>query len=224
MNKPHAHYELLGELFYYPRDGYAEHVHEVRELLENHYPSAAVEFAPFAEFVHGATQTEIEELYTRSFDVQSVTTLDVGYVLFGDDYKRGELLSNLNREHNLVKQDCRDELADHLSNILGLLARVEDAELHAELVSIVLGPALDKMIGEFDPERLTQKNELYKKHYKTLIETPEKNPLVFQYPLRVLRAVLREDFQYVTEPEKIQTTDFLRSVRTEMETEHEHDK
>jgi hypothetical protein len=33
-------------------------------------------------------------LFTRSFDVQAVTTLDLGYIVFGEDYKRGELLVN----------------------------------------------------------------------------------------------------------------------------------
>ena len=41
---------------------------------------------------------EVQEVFTRSFDVQSITTLGVGYVMFGDDYKRGEMLVNLNRE------------------------------------------------------------------------------------------------------------------------------
>ena len=45
---------------------------------------------------------------------QVLATLDIGYVLFGDDYKRGELLANLNQEHRKANNDCGTELADHL--------------------------------------------------------------------------------------------------------------
>ena len=69
------------------------------------------------------------EIHTRSFEVQSITTLDVGYVAFGDDYKRGELLVNLNREHEAVGVDCGSELPDHLPNVLRLMARWQDPEL-----------------------------------------------------------------------------------------------
>ena len=71
---------------------------------------------------------DLQELHTRTFDVQALTTLGTGYVLFGDDYKRGALLSNLNREHNDAQNDCRGELADHLPNVLRLIPKLKDQE------------------------------------------------------------------------------------------------
>lgn len=218
-----SHYQKLAELFYYPRENYRKDVLAAREILEKNYPLAAEALRPFADFVATANPLDVEELFTRSFDVQAITTLDIGYVLFGDDYKRGEILANLNREHNKVKQDCRQELADHLSNILGLVGKLEDPELRQELVSEILVPALEKMIAEFEPSRLQEKNKIYEKHYKTLIETSSDFATVFQHPLRALKIVLENDFDCRREvQEKIQTSDFLKSVRTEMETEHEH--
>jgi len=64
--------------------------------------------------------------------VQAVTTLDVGFILFGDDYKRGEMLVNISREIKEVGHDCGNELADHLPNILFLVSRMEDYELREE--------------------------------------------------------------------------------------------
>ena len=72
---------------------------------------------------------DLQELHTRTFDVQSLTTLDIGYVLFGDDYKRGALLSNLNQEHSRAENDCRGELADHLPNLLRLIPKLKDQDL-----------------------------------------------------------------------------------------------
>jgi nitrate reductase assembly molybdenum cofactor insertion protein NarJ len=174
----------------------------------------------------------MEELFTRSFDVQSVTTLDVGYVLFGEDYKRGELLANLNREHNESGIDCRNELADHLPNLLRLLAVIGDepdkAEMLEELVEEILAPGLRQMIAEFDPERLEEKDECYLQHYKTLIETPGEYFTAYSHCLRAVRLVLEKDFSLkekaaVKPPMLEQSIDFLKSVRQEMEIEgHEH--
>ncbi len=71
--------------------------------------------------------------------------------MFGDDYKRGELLVNLNREHGAAGIDCGDELPDHLPNVLRLLARWEDRELAAEFAEEILHPALERMVAEFEP-------------------------------------------------------------------------
>ena len=68
------------------------------------------------------------ELYLRTFDVQAITTLDIGYVLFGEDYKRGALLAGLSAEHKKVSNDCGIELADHLPNVLRLLPKMEAGE------------------------------------------------------------------------------------------------
>jgi nitrate reductase assembly molybdenum cofactor insertion protein NarJ len=176
----------------------------------------------------------MEELFTRSFDVQSITTLDVGYVLFGEDYKRGELLSNLNREHNEADIDCKGELADHLPNLLRLIAAFgevpDKAELVEELVEEILAPALRQMISEFDPERLEEKDECYLQHYKTLIETPGEYFTAYCHCLEAVHLVLAKDFSLkekaAEKPPMLEPSlSFLKSVRQEMEIEdHDHSK
>jgi len=227
-----SHYNLLAELFWYPDLAYADRVKPAHEALAANYPDAAREMDAFVDLFPFGDLCEMEELFTRSFDVQSITTLDVGYVLFGEDYKRGELLSNLNREHNESGVDCRGELADHLPNLLRLLAIIgeepEKAELVEELVEEILAPALRQMIAEFDPERLKEKDDSYLQHYKTLIETPGEYFTAYCHCLRAVNLVLSKDFSLeekaaVKPPMLEQSTDFLKSLRQEMETEgHEH--
>ena len=164
----------------------------------------------------------MQELFIRSFDVQAVTTLDIGYVLFGDDYKRGELLSNLNREHVAAHVDCGHELADHLPNVLKLLARLEDEELIDEFVKQIIAPALNKMIDEFDSERIQKKNESYAKHYKTLIDTPVASTeamTLYKHALRGLFEVLSDDFGIARQIPVVMTSDFLKYIATENEIE-----
>jgi len=160
----------------------------------------------------------MQELFTRSFDVQAATTLDIGYVLFGDDYKRGEMLANLNREQCAAKIDCGTELADYLPNLLRLMAAHEDEDLIHDLAQEILAPALRQMISEFDPDRVEQRNVSFIKHYKTLIENPAVHSAavtLYQFALRSLYQVLKQDFLLIeTIPLKF-TSDFLASVGRE---------
>ena len=112
IHKNINHYEKLAQLFQYPKTDYREKVKEAETVLTELYPETLTTFKQFSDFVSNSSHDEITEIFTRTFDVQAITTLDVGYVLFGDDYKRGELLVNLNREHREAANECTDELAE----------------------------------------------------------------------------------------------------------------
>lgn len=217
------HYRLLAGLFQYPDAAYPQRARDIKSYLDRAYASAAVELRRFLELLPAHDLTAMQELFTRSFDVQAITTLDIGYVLFGDDYKRGELLANLSREHREAKNNCGTELADHLPNILRLLGKLRDQEVVQELVEMVLAPALREMIGEFSSERVEKKNELYEKHYRTLIEAPEVRKeavTLYRLTLKALYEVLRQDFSLAEDVAPLKPTDrFLKSVRIETEIE-----
>jgi nitrate reductase assembly molybdenum cofactor insertion protein NarJ len=94
-----------------------------------------------------------EELFLKTFELQAICCLEVGYTRFGEDYKRGMFLAGLKDEHRRAGHDCGDELADHLANVLELLPSL-DAEVCAELAEQVLIPALRAMLDDFDEPRL----------------------------------------------------------------------
>lgn len=221
-----AHYERLAALFEYPEPDYPIVVRSLCDLLEACYPAAASELEAFARALPGDGEAlseeqlyEVQEVFTRSFDVQSITTLGVGYVMFGDDYKRGEVLVNLNREHREAGVDCGTELPDHLPNVLRLVARWQDPEIRAEFVEEILHPALRMMIEEFGPSRIQERNRLYEKHYKTLIASSEDRGTIFRIPLAALVAVLEEDFSFSPKEMTKPASDFLRSIDRELEIE-----
>ncbi len=205
------HYELLAGLFNYPDNEFPAEVQKIQEYLDEQYPAAGKKLQEFSTFISTASLTRMEELYTRSFDVQAITTLDIGYVMFGDDYKRGALLVNLNREHKEAGIDCNNELADHLPNVLRLLSALKDQKLVDEIVQRLVGPSIKKMISEFRPEKIIKKNEIYKKHHKTLIDTFE-NADIYQNTIEALLIVLESDFEIVEIIEPRQTTEFLSNV------------
>jgi len=215
-------YKLLAPLFEYPQAGFPESVREIKEYLDGRYADAATELGRFSDLLPVADLEAMQELFTRSFDVQAATTLDVGYVLFGDDYKRGILLANLNREHRTANIDTGTELGDYIPNLLRLMAAIEDEEVLHDLAYAILGPALLEMIGEFSTERIEKRNKKYEKHYKTLIETPAVATdavTLYQFALKSLYAVLKQDFALIESMPLQRSNDFLGSVTRENQIE-----
>jgi nitrate reductase assembly molybdenum cofactor insertion protein NarJ len=217
MNQNHlSHYGQLADLLRYPDHNATRSAVAARDSIADRYPDAAATLGPFIDFFSSNGLTTQEELFTRSFDVQSITTLDIGYVLFGDDYKRGEVLVHLNREHHQVGNDCRNELADHLPAVLCLLPKMLDAELRAELVEKMIIPALEKILSEFNPDRIASKKKVYLKHHKTIIESSEHYGLLYRKPLEAIMLVLRQDFGVPETPKDELSSEFLRNIGTEM--------
>lgn len=212
------HYSLISRLIDYPQIGFAEEVKDIQIFLDENYPEIAATLQSFTDLVAEVRIDEIQELHTRSFEVQAITTLDLGYLLFGDDYKRAELLVNLNREHQQTDNDCGTELSDHLPNVLRLLPRLEDEELRDELVKKLICPGLKKMIREFNPGNLKKKNEVYKRHHKTLIDMPNQFGTIYQRPIIVILSIFQQDFGIgkLTDED---SSDFLQSINQEMKIE-----
>ena len=224
----YAHYCDMADLLDFPGPGFAARGRTLVDALRGGYPDAAADMALFLDAIPQKT-LDLQELHTRTFDVQALTTLGIGYVLFGDDYKRGALLSHLNREHNDADNDCRGELSDHLPNVLRLIPKLGDQALLAELVEQILVPGLMLMIREFDPARIANKNANYRKHYKTLIDPATGcDPAVYCLMLKAVLHVLAADFPVTGTMTRLsdwnsrpQTVDFLRLVEREMDIERD---
>ena len=216
-NKNINHYEKLAQLFQYPKSDYKERVKEAETVLAELYPDTLSTFKQFSDFVTNSSHDEITEVFTRTFDVQAITTLDVGYVLFGDDYKRGELLVNLNREHREAANECTDELADNLANLLSLLPKMQNHEIRDELVEIIIMPGLIKIINEFDSKNINLKNKIYKKQYKTIIEQSEDYGRIFLKPLMVVYKIIENDFGFIKPMEENNKNNFTDAITSEIE-------
>jgi nitrate reductase assembly molybdenum cofactor insertion protein NarJ len=191
---------MFASLLFYPNEETLGEVESAQEFLDQKYPDAAEILREFTEFTKIIPLWKWEEIYTRTLDVQAITTLDVGYVLFGDDYKRGELLVNLSKEHTKAGNACETELADHLPNLLRLLNKVNDKDFKDDLIYLIIKPALKKIINEFDSRNIEKKNKVYEKHHRTLIQFENNYGTVYQSLLKSLLIVLNKDF---TDDDKI---------------------
>ncbi len=80
----------LQKLFVFPqKEEFVDHVNEVQQYLNKVIPNAGNTLKPFTNVINNVSKIEMEDLYLRTFEVQSITTLNIGYIVFGDDYKRG---------------------------------------------------------------------------------------------------------------------------------------
>ncbi len=212
-------YNKLSGLFVFPqKDDYVDNVKAIQKHLDAELPEVADILQPFTDVVTSVTKYELEDLYLRSFEVQSITTLDIGYVVFGDDYKRGELLVNLNKEHETYSIDCGDELADNLSNVLKLINVLKEKELLIDLINKLVAPALRIMAQGFGENQIEARDKVYIKHHKTLLDK-HKHFTIYKYPLIALYKALDHDFNIIIEEQPQRSGGFLSSIKQEIKLE-----
>jgi len=197
-------YKVLSELFMYPKEGYKENVRDCMSYLEINYPDAASSFKRFSDFIESKTLFEIEEIFGITFHIQAICYLDIGYVLFGEDYSRGEFLLNMKKEQEKIKHDCGEELADNLPHVLQLMAISEDEEFVQELTARAVVPAVEKMQAEFKESRLVLKQKAIKKKQKAVIMEGVIDGNIYQNAILALLKVLKKDVEGISynEPEQ----------------------
>ena len=147
MSDTNQIFEHLASILSYPEDRIAEHVARLQDLAGKELPSVQ----PLADFLKDARIKHVEELFTRTFDMNPSCCLEVGWHLYGEDYKRGELLVNMRQtlaEEHLPEST---ELPDHLSHCLLLLPRLESEDAEAFARRYLL-PALPKIMPAMEAE------------------------------------------------------------------------
>ncbi len=164
-------YKYIADLFRYPTIESIKSIQRVLDFLTEKDLVLASKFEPFVKFQAEKKMTELEEQYIKTFDVQASCHLDIGYVIFGDDSKRGRFLFHMKEEQEKIGNDCGSDLADFLPNVLTLLSKIENKDLAEELSVSILLPALLKM----NP-KLVRANS------------------IFNIPMEILIALLEMDF------------------------------
>jgi nitrate reductase delta subunit len=128
----------LARLFDYPGPDYH------RLLRDSRSEMTAEDLEGFAAAISPLSTAELEELYTRTFDLNPDGSLDIGWHLFGEDYARGEFLVHLRQQARRYGVPETSELPDHLTRVLPLLAAMPPEEA-AEFQERFLLPALGKI-------------------------------------------------------------------------------
>ena len=139
-------HDALAGLLTYPDADYRLRLDECRHDLSDCVPEAASLLGQFIEQIAGLSVEELEELYTHTFDLNPVASLEVGWHLFGENYSRGEFLVLMRQQMRRLGVEETTELPDHLTLVLRTLARMPTREADRFTSRYVL-PALEKMLA-----------------------------------------------------------------------------
>lgn len=140
------HLESLAELLEYPDETWSGRIVRCRHTLAGASGSSLAELERFCSALAGLSLDELQERYTQTFDLNPICTLEVGFHLFGENYKRGIFLAQLRQTESPFALGQARQLPDYLPVMLRLLQRLDDRELREDLVSECMLPALAKMI------------------------------------------------------------------------------
>jgi len=143
------HYKILADIFRYPDGNLMNSMTGFMSLTSEQFPEHKNKANKILDTFNSMSVLKQQEYYLKTFDVQAVCSLDIGYVLFGEDYKRAQLLVNLQSEHKTAGIDCGSELGDHLPNVLTLLSKTNDPDFAEELGFIITSQAVRFMITKF---------------------------------------------------------------------------
>jgi nitrate reductase delta subunit len=143
MNRIH---EQLADLLEYPGPDWDANVAACKKPVFACSPEVLTTFTKFCDGVQSLSLSSRQELYTRTFDLNPVCALDIGYHLFGENYKRGVFLANLRETEAPFDLGQERQLPDYLPVLLRLLNKLDDKELRASLIGECLIPAIDKML------------------------------------------------------------------------------
>lgn len=145
-------YDLFADLLAYPTlDTFSQAEHCLEQVRAAH-PEAVAALEKFHSALTTHTLEQMQELYTITFDMQPVCYPYIGYQLFGENYKRGSFMAQLNEAYHAFGYSAGRELPDHLSvalRFLGLDSANRQGEFCQALLNEGLVPALGKMIHAF---------------------------------------------------------------------------
>lgn len=137
-------FSALSRLLSYPDEHTVEASELVFIVLQHEVPEAASSIARFGAFVEQHEAWQVEEAFTRVFDVNPACALEVGWHLFGEEYARGMFLVRMREEMRKYDLPESTELPDHLAHVLAVVAAMPEDEARSFVHACVL-PAVTKM-------------------------------------------------------------------------------
>ncbi|MDP1622494.1 MAG: hypothetical protein Q8M08_09185 [Bacteroidales bacterium] len=163
-------YSILAGFFDYPDHLTNELLDRAGKLLKENYPEAFNTFVMFERAIREMDLHSREEYFINTFEVEALISMDLGYILFGEDYKRGNFLAMMQQEQIMAGNDIGSELADHLPNVLRLLPRMAAREIAEELAFSIIIPAIRELLKKFEDT-----GNLYRYAFETLVKVMEKD-------------------------------------------------
>lgn len=134
----------LSDLLKYPDDKYIDRIENCYILLKETRSPAHPLVKKFNDTIKEKSVEELQELFTRTFDLNPLCALEVGWHIYGESYERGAFIVKMRQTLRELGLKESTELPDHLSYILqalGLMVKTEAGKFSSQYIL----PALVKM-------------------------------------------------------------------------------
>jgi nitrate reductase assembly molybdenum cofactor insertion protein NarJ len=161
-------YSILAGLFDYPDQKTDDLIRLTNDLLHANNPAATTTFLQFQQTILGMDLHSREEYFINTFEVEALISMDLGYILFGEDYKRGNFLAMMQQEQISAGNDLGSELADHLPNVMRLLPLMSEQEVAEELAYSIILPAIREILKKFE-----NTDNVYQYAFETVLKVME---------------------------------------------------
>jgi len=176
-----AIYNALVALLTYPESDYPQRIEASLEVVPE---DCHEQLQQFAAQMRGLRTDQLQELFTQTFDLNPMCSLELGWHLFGENYERGLLLVKVREELRRHGLEESTELPDHLTHVLRLVERMEH-ETAADFVGACVLPALEKMLhavrdkkNPFENVLLAIRSLLRSQFPEIPLTAPETEPLL----------------------------------------------
>ena len=170
-------YDLFADLLEYPSTITSMKAGFCYERLKVFQPEASGVFERFYTEMENRSLEKMQELYTVTFDMQPVCYPYLGYQLFGESYKRGAFMAQLNEAYHAAGYSAQQELPDHIAvalRFIGLNTDNRKSDFCQSLLKEGLIPALEKMLKTFGERSENPYFGLLSALHLFLVSTPEK--------------------------------------------------
>jgi len=152
----------LGQMLDYPGTvasssaDFSQNIHRLVLSVSAAYPpgtcGAAKHLAKFDEACKKRPIGEMEELYTRTFDLAALCSLYVTGYIFGDEnFDRGTVMAKLSDRFRELGFSTEGELPDHLAVLLRFASWLDDEAL-SELVQLCLLEPVGEMTKQLNKD------------------------------------------------------------------------
>jgi len=168
-------FDSLSKLIRYPSEDYHKLLNEFKinllnlksendaeqafRLFEDTIEKINENFELFYSSVINLCREELEELYTQTFDINPVSSLEIGWHLFGETYERGSFLVKMRETLRELAVEESADLPDHITHVLLALGRMEKEE-QTEFSEMFIVPALNKILDTFEGKNNPYENLL----------------------------------------------------------------
>ena len=156
-------YDAYAALLTYPRQDYHERIRRCCNGLstamkdssndsvapKEQLQSAYSYLTSFRGRTENLSIEELEELYARTFDINPVASLEIGWQLYGESYERGSFLVRMRELLRACAIEESSELPDHLTHVLLALGRMESKSAE-DFINAYVVKSLRKMLEGFE--------------------------------------------------------------------------